>query len=85
MILNFKIKYNSKVFTLLGVISFEIYIVHMKLFKIIFRENMFGRVGNIDFILFFTGVIILSTIVYYIFNIKISNIKKLFIKENKSE
>lgn len=85
MILNFKIKYNSKVFTVLGIISYEIYLVHMKLFNIIFRENMFGRTGNLDFVLFFIGVLILATILYYIFNTKISKIQKLFIKENKSE
>ena len=76
MVLNFKVKYNSKFFIYIGLISYEIYLIHMKIFNIIFRENMFGRIGNVDFVLFFIGTILFSIILYVIVKIR-RIIKKL--------
>lgn len=69
MILNIRIKYNSKVFMFLGIISYEIYLVHLKLFNIIFNDRIFGKNGNSDFIIFFISSIVISAIVYGILNI----------------
>lgn len=82
MLLNNKIKYNSKFFIYLGMISYEIYLVHMKIYHTIFSEKVFGgRTGNLDFVLFFIIAILISIALNYIADIKISSVKKIFIKE----
>lgn len=70
MILNFRVKYNSKLFILMGSISYELYLVHMKFYNLFFKEQIYGREGNIDFVIFALCTIIISTLFYGSLNLK---------------